>query len=80
METEREVIKNVKKKIFFPILICPQNHKICLLGRQNLHIYKVCEKRFLTKDRMSSLFNSIKGIVPEAKKRLYFIMLLCFII
>ena len=64
----RTIKENQKYNIYFPILICESNHQRCLVCNQNPHESKFCDEQFLKYDHILSLYNNIKGIIPEEKK------------
>ena len=69
INVETQTIKTVQNQnIFFPILICQQNHQICLICRQNPHINILCDEQFLNYDNIISIYDIIKGNIPEEKK------------
>ena len=70
INVETQTIKTVQNQnIFFPILICQQNHQICLICRQNPHINILCDEQFLNYDNIISIYDIIKGNIPEEKKK-----------
>ena len=64
---ETDKIKN-KKNIYFPILICQQNHQRCLICNQDPHVNNLCEEQFLNYENIISIYDIIKTIIPEEKK------------
>ena len=67
VNTETDTIK-AKKTIYFPILICQQNHQRCLICNQNPHEGYFCEKQYLNYDNIVAKYDIIKPIIPEEKK------------
>ena len=57
-----------KNCVYFPILICQQNHQRCLMCNQNPHINNLCEEQFLNYSKIIPLYDLIKEIIPEEKK------------
>ena len=67
VNTETDTIK-AKKTIYFPILICQQNHQRCLICNQNPHEGYFCEKQYLNYDNIVAKYDIIKPIILEEKK------------
>ena len=69
INVETDTIKNIQKQdIFFPILICQQNHQICLICRQNPHINILCAEQFLNYNYIIAVYDIIKENIPKEKK------------
>ena len=75
VNSERNEIKPVQQtnnilRYNFPVLICEQNHQICLFCRQNpeSHINNFCQENNLNYNNIISELDAIKGKIPEEKK------------
>ena len=63
---EEDYIKPVKNQnIYFPILICKQNHQICLICNQSPHIDALCNQSNIDYDKAVSKLNIIEENFPE---------------
>jgi len=63
---EEDYMKPVKNQnIYFPILICKQNHQICLICNQSPHIDTLCNQSNIDYDKAVSKLDIIKEIFPE---------------
>ena len=63
---EEDYIKPVKNQnIYFPILICKQNHQICLICNQSPHINTLCSQSNIDYNNAVSKLDIIKENFPE---------------
>lgn len=62
-------LQNIKpeKNYFFPVIICQQNHQLCILCHQNLHLGSSCTEQ-VSHSKINIMFDIIKEVIPEEKK------------
>ena len=68
----QETVDNIKpiynQNIFFPILICQQNHQTCLICHEFPHINTLCNQKKMDNNNIISILEIIKGNFPEKQK------------
>lgn len=69
---ETDMIKPSKDQLFLPLLICEQNHQLCLICHQNPHVNVFCSHEYMRNDYINSIFDIVKEAetIPEEKKEI----------